>query len=58
MTRTITIQYPPTIILYTNLSVLIHLVVGQLDLLERNDLLPQLLTRKRRVRVGVDPAGY
>ena len=41
----------------TDLAVLVQLVVGQLDLLEGDDLLPQLLPRVGRVGVLVEPVG-
>ena len=41
----------------TDLAVLVQLVVGQLDLLKGDDLLPQLLACVRRVRVVVEPVG-
>ncbi len=41
-----------------HLAILIQLVVGQLDLLEGDDLLPQLLPGVGRVRVGVQPPGW
>lgn len=34
---------------------LVHLVVGEFDLLERDDLLPELLALERRIRVDVEP---
>lgn len=37
------------------MSVLVHLVVGELDLLEWHDLLAQLIARERRVGVCVQP---
>ena len=41
----------------TDLAVLVQLVVGQLDLLEGDDLLPQLFSCVWRVRVIVEPMG-
>ena len=38
----------------TYLSSLVHLVVGELDLLKGDDLLPQLLPSKRGVGVGIE----
>lgn len=37
------------------LSVLVHFVIGELDLLERHDLFPQLFPGVRGVRVSVQP---
>ena len=41
----------------TDLAVLVQLVVGQLDLLKGDNLLPQLLPRVGRVGVVVEPVG-
>lgn len=39
----------------THMSVPVHVVVGELDFLEGDDLLSELLTRERRVRMDVEP---
>ncbi len=46
------------LLLFTYLAVLIHLVVGELDLLEGDDLLPQLLPGVRGVWVWVEAARW
>ncbi len=42
---------------HTYLAVLVHLVVGELDLLEGDDLLPKLIARVRRIGVDVESMG-
>ena len=44
--------------LKTNLSVLVHLVVGELDLLEGDDLLAKLFTGIRRIRVRIESSRW
>jgi hypothetical protein len=40
-----------------NLSILVHFVVGEFDLLEGDDLLPELVAGEGRVGVHVEPGG-
>ena len=37
-----------------NVNHLVHLVIGELDLLEADNLLGELVTREGRVRMGVE----
>lgn len=39
----------------THVPVSVHVVVGELDFLEGDDLLSELLARKRRIRMDVEP---
>ena len=49
---------PLQIIINTDLSVLIHLIVGELDFLEGDDLLAKLLSCVRSIRVRIEPVGW
>ena len=43
---------------YTYKSVLVRDVVGELELVERDELLHPLLARTRRIRMNVHPFGH